>query len=40
MIAVVRLVGLLLLQSAKFLQLGAVLVIAVRGGRTKAVYAR
>jgi len=38
MVAVIRLVGLLLLQSAKFLQLGAVLVIALKGGRR--VYAR
>lgn len=39
MIAIVRLIGLLLLQSAKFLQLGAVLVIAMKGGR-KVAYAR
>lgn len=39
MIAAVRLIGLILMQSAKLLQLGAVLYIALRGGRTRAVYA-
>lgn len=40
MIAVVRLIGLILLQGAKLLQLGAVLYIAARGGRPRAAYAR